>query len=276
MRPSWKLSPGASGTALFIARTLAMDPGVPVEVAALSRELLHEARPSSRSALLQIRLRWLGALVRGVEELLVPGLRRHMVVRKRLVEERMRAELAAGTRQLVVLGAGLDTLAWRLGRDHPEVLRVEVDRAATLEVKRRVYSRREWPGRLELVPAELGRESYRETLARCPAFQPDAPTLVLAEGLTMYLREPAVEALLAQVGSRVAFTFLEPDRRGRLRFETASPLADLWLRAQGESFRWGLSPRALPGFLERVGLRLVACEPAGCVRGEWLAVAERL
>ena len=62
----------------------------------------------------------------------------------------------------------------------------------------------------------------------------------------MYLPEAVVANLLSSAaglsaaGSRFAFTFMEPRRDGRIRFQRQTRLVDFWLSWRGEPFVWGL------------------------------------
>ena len=62
----------------------------------------------------------------------------------------------------------------------------------------------------------------------------------------MYLPETMVANLLGFAaglsarGSRFAFTFMEPRRDRRIRFQKQSRLVDWWLSWRGEPFVWGL------------------------------------
>jgi hypothetical protein len=64
---------------------------------------------------------------------------------------------------------------------------------------------------------------------------------------------------------------MELDERGRPRFRDASRLLDVWLRARGEPFRWGIRPDALGGFLEPLGFRVREVASAETLRDRYLA-----
>ena len=51
-----------------------------------------------------------------LEWLLLPGITLNYVLRKRVIEEKVLAAIEEGSTQIVNIGAGFDTLAWRLGR----------------------------------------------------------------------------------------------------------------------------------------------------------------
>ena len=86
-------------------------------------------------------------------------------------------------------------------------------------------------------------------------------TVVVLEGVSMYLTEEAVRDILgacAQLptGSQVLWTFVHPDDAGRLRFHRAGGWVDTWLDRQHEPFTWGLPVDAVPGFAAPLGLEV--------------------
>ena len=82
------------------------------------------------------RHRWLRQLLFQGEFLLLRGIITHYLARKRWLENITTTVLATGCTQVVVLGAGFDSLAWRLHRDRPGVRFFEVDHPATQAAKR--------------------------------------------------------------------------------------------------------------------------------------------
>ncbi len=78
-------------------------------------------------------LRWAARLA---ERASVPGLLLHFMLRKRWIEEAVRAALTEACGQVVVIGAGFDTLALRLSREFPRVSFIEIDHPATQKYKR--------------------------------------------------------------------------------------------------------------------------------------------
>lgn len=114
-------------------------------------------------------------------------------------------------RQLVILGAGFDTRAFRLP-NAPRVRTFEVDAPKTQAVKLDVLEKSGIESsRVTFVAADLEKEDW---LARLVAagFDPRRPALFLWEGVTMYLGKAAVEATLRKIastanGSVVAFDY---------------------------------------------------------------------
>jgi O-methyltransferase involved in polyketide biosynthesis len=107
-----------------------------------------------------------------------------------------------------------------------------------------------------------------------------APTFFVLEGVTMYLDEAAVAATLAACaelggpGSRIAWTFLAPDDRGRVGFRRSRRgLVDGWLRTRREPFTWGIDADQIPNLVEPLGLRAVQVVGAKELRARYIAPA---
>lgn len=273
------MSAGPSATAGLVVRGVAFQAGHPVNGVLVPEEAARLAERFSRAAGLRL---WRGdsALHRAVvalqERLSVPGLTLHYVLRKKMIEEVVRAAIGDGYRQLIVLGAGFDTLAIRLAR---EVKSVEIDRAETQAVKRVAA-----PGGsgVSFIAADLARDALRDLLRRCDPL----PTVVLAEAVFLYLSDEEVHRVLRDVREsfspvRVVFTFFGTTTSGRRNFSNATLLADLWLRWKGEPVRWMIDPAEVAAFAAADGfdlLRIIRDEEfhAGrtAARGEHIAVLE--
>jgi methyltransferase (TIGR00027 family) len=197
----------------------------------------------------------------------------HYTLRKRFLEDVTRDALGDGFGQVVVLGAGLDTLAARLHRDFPAARFIEVDHPATQRVKRAALELcARAAGNLHLLPVDFTEQTLAQALAAHPAYRPDTPTLFIAEGVLMYLADRDVGALLDTVRShggprsRIAFTFLERTPDGHIADGRQSGLVTAWLRRRGEPYRWALAPGAAKAFLDTHGLTLrELCTPE-CAR----------
>ena len=172
--------------------------------------------------------------------------------------------VTAGCRQVVILGAGLDTRAYRLealaGVDF-----FEVDHPATQAYKRRkAAALRPLTRSLTYVAVDFERDSLAERL-RAAAHRPDRPTVWVWEGVVMYLSDAALRASLAALaqasspGSVLIVHYHEPGvvrRRGRF-------VLSLWREPQ-----IGLRSRdTMHAELRRAGLEIVR----DCTPDEWVA-----
>lgn len=118
------------------------------------------------------------------------------VARHRLIDDLIRDDLAADhDRQVVIVGAGFDTRAYRLGGGRW----VELDEPAVLAFKEERLPAAECPRPLRRVPIEFERESLAAKLA---PFREDRPVTVVLEGVLMYLSPEAKRGTLeALVGA---------------------------------------------------------------------------
>lgn len=246
---------------VFLSRDARLGPVLPADAAALSELFLEVVAPRKLALARHLSRPGGRVVLRAVERLVLPGIALHYAVRKRFIEDAVLEFLAAGGGQVVVLGAGLDTLASRLAARHPDARFIEIDHPASHRRKLRAIGGVP-PSNLRLAAADLDRRTVGEALDGVAAFRPGTPAFFVIEGVTMYLCPTAVAAVLrscAEVGgagTRITWTFMKPDRHGRLAFRgSRRGLVDAWLTARGEAFTWGVAPDQIGGFLEPLGLR---------------------
>ena len=186
-----------------------------------------------------------------------PGARSSGVARTRWLDDALRAELAAGCRQVAILGAGFDARAWRL----PELAGVrvfELDRAPTQARKRARLGAGAAP---VYVAADLGAPGFGAAL-RAAGLDPAQRACFLLEGVTNYLSAEAVDATLRFVGqegapgSALLFTYVHRGfLAGTLGAEGAERLRHTLARS-GEPWTFGFDPAELPAYLGERGLEL--------------------
>jgi methyltransferase (TIGR00027 family) len=142
-------------------------------------------------------------------------LRWFIAIRSRIAEDALAAAAKRGVRQLVVLGAGLDTTAYRTPPS--DDLRIfEVDHPATQQWKRERLAEAAItaPATLRFVPVDFERETLAEGLGAA-GFDPTRPTFFTWLGVVPYLTEQAVFATLAFIaglpgGAHVVFDYVNP------------------------------------------------------------------
>lgn len=185
------------------------------------------------------------------------------LVRARYAENKLEEAVEQGARQYVILGAGMDTFAFRRSELLDRLQVYEVDHPATQSYKRRRIVELGWkiPGQLHFVPIDFMRESLEEALSRTSHNQ-KTPTFFNWLGVTMFLTRDAVFATLhalARVsppGSSVAFDYMDndtfipgrPPKRVRMMLES--------VRRLGEPVISGFDPSTLDRDLEGLGLCL--------------------
>lgn len=144
-----------------------------------------------------------------------PRLRWFIAARSRIAEDALRVAVEQGARQLVVLGAGLDTLAYRT--DLAGRLRIiEIDHPATQAWKREKLSDAAIavPDTLAFIPFDFERQMLADALG-ASGFDHDARTFFSWLGVVPYLTEQAVLLTLALIaglpgGGEVVFDYVNP------------------------------------------------------------------
>ncbi|HEU5038309.1 MAG TPA: class I SAM-dependent methyltransferase [Nocardioides sp.] len=129
-----------------------------------------------------------------------PRLRLFIAVRHRFAEDALAAAVERGTRQVVVLGAGLDTFAYR--NPFPGTHVYEVDHPATGAWKRERLADVgiEVPDSVTYVAVDFERDSLAEQLAAA-GFDARQPAFFLWLGVVPYLSDEAVRATLAVIAA---------------------------------------------------------------------------
>ena len=178
-------------------------------------------------------------------------------MRKRCIEKETRELLKQDVEQVVVLGAGLDTLACRLAEEFPNALFYEIDHPATHADKCSAVSHSNLSrSNLELVSADLSKTSIGECLNKEARFKPSAKTLFLIEGVLMYLTEVEVRCLLRSIrltmsgDTHVLFTAVEEEKKHRGAYGI---LLKAYLTIKGESLKWLCNQENIRQFIERQG-----------------------
>lgn len=190
---------------------------------------MREAEPSSTAMMVAIRrashqllddppvfvdplaLQIIGSRARGAlkanpshfeQETYASFLRAFLAVRSRVAEDALASAIAAGTDQYVVLGAGLDTSAYRAGPRFPQLRTFEVDHPATQGWKRRLLEAAgiAIPDRLSFVPVDFERQELQQEL-KSAGLDPARPAFFSWLGCTMYLTDDTVWQTLGIVAA---------------------------------------------------------------------------
>ncbi len=141
---------------------------------------------------------------------------RWVCVRARVPEDLVTRATAGGLDQYVILGAGLDTFAYRRPDLREKVHAFEVDQPASQAWKRRRLQELDvpLPANLTFVPVDFERESLHDGL-RAAGFDWTRRAVFSWLGVTMYLTLDAIRTTLGTIassapGSQVVFTYNVP------------------------------------------------------------------
>jgi methyltransferase (TIGR00027 family) len=191
--------------------------------------------------------------------IVLAGARCQVVCRSRYTEDALAAAVAAGVRQYVILGAGLDSFAYRSPLA-ASVRIFEVDQQETQAAKRAslASARIVEPDNLVFVPADFEAASLAGELARA-GLNLREPAFVSWLGVTMYLTEAAIGQTVAELGklaagSHVIADYMLPaalrDEAGHTYVELVGPAS----AERGEPWLTFLSPEQMSQLLTSHGL----------------------
>ena len=197
------------------------------------------------------------------------GARTQVTCRSRYTEDALARAAGRGVTQYVVLGAGLDSFAYRSGglAGGRRVRVFEVDHPVTQDWKRRALARARVtaPDGVTFVPADLAADALPGLLAAA-GFDSSAPALVSWLGVTMYLTGDAIAATLAALGalapgSEVIADYLLP---AQLRDDAGAVYGSLVAQAaaeRGEPWLSCLAPKEMADLARAAGVAAVRNVP---------------
>ena len=207
------------------------------------------------------------------QDRMMPGQWEGFGYRKVFINEHVIDAIEDGAEQVLVLGAGFDTLCLRLASDYPAVDFYEIDHPATSQAKAKGVENCGSPENLQLVAADLSNRSLSDALSHAPKWDSSKSSVVIAEGLLQYLDDADVHQLFREVAecvsSKSRFIFTHAIPQGR-------KLLQAILKLVGEPFLSSVNSADLPEYIANCGWQVTSgiddAEHHGIER---YAVAER-
>ncbi len=189
------------------------------------------------------------------DRLLFGGMINFAVAREQYIFELMQHEVADGAGQVVILGAGFDTRAYRL-QDAGALAIFEVDHPTTQAAKRAALGRlpEAPPAGLRFVPVDFDADSLEDRLLAA-GYDPTRRTVFVWQGVTMYLSLEGINRTLGFVmkhsGPRSLVVFDYIFRDAMKHATTAA--ARFMTRAIGERVTFSLDEAEVESFLRARG-----------------------
>jgi len=170
------------------------------------------------------------------QDLMIPGQFEAFGCRKIFMQQEVEAAIEQGARQVLIVGAGFDTLCLRLAPQHAHVQFFEIDHPATSAAKAKGIAAEGQPANMKQIAVDLGQRALSKVLVEDSRWQSSLPSVILAEGLFQYLTDGEVRGLLVDAvtcvppGSRFVFSHAIPGDRPVLSFLTRL-IAEPWKSA---------------------------------------------
>ena len=185
--------------------------------------------------------------------------------RTHYIDAALRRALAEGTTQVVVLGAGYDSRAYRFRQAYPQVKFFEVDLPATSDLKRKRLAEvfGAVPDYVRYAPIDFDKQKLEGVLPAL-GYDPKQRTFFILEGVTMYIVEAGNGATLDFIrrnsapGSRLVFDYLlRPVVEGRYEGYWAADYIAFAVERRGEPYVTGWTPPEAAAFVKKQGLAVV-------------------
>jgi methyltransferase (TIGR00027 family) len=203
-----------------------------------------------------------------------------LLCRVRYGDEVIAAAIAEGIDQIVILGAGLDTRAWRIpGIDRVRVFEVDLPKQQNDKKAKLAKNLGGLPPHVTFVPIDFNVDSLESAFART-AFDSSKRAVFIWEGVTQYISEDAVRKTLAFVGrcvpgSGIVFTYvLKSIIDGNSNVPGAQRLMTE-VAKQGAPWIFGLAPQSVGEYLEPFHLALKADVGAADYQAQYLKPMNR-
>jgi methyltransferase (TIGR00027 family) len=184
--------------------------------------------------------------------------------RSRYTEDNLEKAIAKGIRQYVILGAGMDTFAFRRPDLLSEIQVFELDHPATQAQKLNRISELGWEihPNLHFVPIDFSKDSIAEALEQS-SYNPAELSYFSWLGVVYYLTNDVVLDVLRSVasitlpGSLIVFDYPENDSFDPDKTSEKMRLSREIVKNAGEPMKGGFDPAKLSGYLEESGWLLL-------------------
>jgi methyltransferase (TIGR00027 family) len=196
-----------------------------------------------------------------LQQPLMKVLRSNFVFRSRFAEDSLQQAVEGGVRQLVVLGAGFDTFAYRQPVWSRELRIFEVDHPASQALKKRRLEKLSIavPANLSFCPVDFESVTLEVGLAAA-SFDFARPAFFSWLGVTQYLTQEAILATLRSVGgmapgSQILFEVIPPDTSLPESEREVAKWAAQSSAARGEPWLTRFEPAEMRAHLAQLGYR---------------------
>lgn len=194
-------------------------------------------------------------------ERLVPGASNSIVVRVRFFDDIVKSSINDGLEQLVILGAGYETRAYRIeGLDKVKVFEIDHPATQSIKIEKITEIFGSLPDYVTYVPMDLELDKFRQQLLES-GYNKSLKTLFIMEGLLMYLSLEIVDEILFFIvhnsgkGSAIIFDYIPLSVvDGTCKLEAGQNWRN-GVMAVGEPFLFGIHDGEIQSFLVQRGFK---------------------
>lgn len=208
-----------------------------------------------------------------------PGTYEYFIARTAYLDDVVAEALDNNVPQIVLLGAGYDTRAWRFADQFRDTRYFEVDAAPTQQHKLTQLAESPAPPQTAFISMDFTHDDLCAKLVQA-GYDPGRLTLFVWEGVTYYLPPESVESTLAFIrtqagaGSTVCFDYMIAADQLAGRFGAEQARAQMQATYAAEPIQFDLSPDQVEGWLADRGFRLVEHLTAPDYEARWLTLED--
>ncbi len=215
-------------------------------------------------ALIQVMVQSAGmrTFIMNRTDAIMPGIYGAQICRTRYIDDTVTAEVSQGVNQLVILGAGFDTRAYRLpGIEDVQVFEIDLPKVQNDKKNKVQKALGNLPKNVIFIPIDFDQQTLEAVLAGT-TFDMSKPAVFGWEGVTQYLTEESVRTTLSFIGkcspgSSIIFTYV---LKSIVEHHSTIPGIERMLEtvANNQSpWIFGLDPANLQSYLQQFHLSLV-------------------
>ncbi|EDN67111.1 conserved hypothetical protein [Beggiatoa sp. PS] len=196
----------------------------------------------------------------------LPGLNEYMIARTAFFDRLFVDALSNKTPQIVLLGAGYDSRAYRFVNLNQGTRIFELDAAPTQERKKKCIRKAQIdiPKQVTFVPINFNQESLTDTLEKA-GYQPHQKSLFIWEGVSYYLKEESVDTTLAFIShashneSTIAFDYTLSISEENINdyYGVKEFTQTMKKHHANEELMFSIDESEIESFLEQRGLKIV-------------------
>jgi len=212
-----------------------------------------------------------------LSEKIIPGIVGGQICRTKFIDDRT-LEVLYDVQQILILGAGFDTRAFRLeGIEQKEIF--EIDLPDIQKYKKKMLTKyiEEVPSNVHFIPVDFN-ETKTETVLKNSRFDFNKRTLVILEAVTQYINKDAVDEIFTFISklpkkSYLIFTYVLRDVIER-KMPEGIKLMD-WSEKKQYPFIFGINSSEITSFLQNYNLEVIEDAGAEFYREKYLKPVNR-
>lgn len=195
----------------------------------------------------------------------LPGLTEYMIARTAYFDNLFSEALKNGIPQIVLLGAGYDTRAYRFAKINRHTKIFELDATSTQNRKIQCLKKAKVniPSQVQFVPINFNEEPLRDVLRKA-GYDPCIKTLFLWEGVSYYLDTESVDAMLKYVSrshhdeNAIAFDYTITISEGNIDdyYGAREFVKTMQEQHASEELMYSIEEGRIGAFLEQRGLKI--------------------